>query len=72
MKKKLIVLTPLLISIGCLLTFSLIGSRISEDGTLVEPFFLIPVGWFFFAIALISSLVLGALRIFKHNPQNGQ
>jgi hypothetical protein len=65
MKKYFIILIPLLISIGCFFSYNLVGSYVAEDGTLVEPFFLIPIGLFFFIIAVISTLVWLIIYVFK-------
>ena len=35
----------ILAGLGCVVAYSVIGSSIAEDGTLVEPFFLIPIAW---------------------------
>lgn len=49
MKNKLILLSLILIllSLGCLTAYTLIGSTVAPDGTLVEPFYLIPLGYLF-------------------------
>jgi len=39
MKKYLLNLIPFIITIGCVVTFNIIGSEVAPDGTLVEPFF---------------------------------
>ena len=67
MKKYFIIFIPFIISIGCFLFYSLIGSKISSNGTLIEPFFLVPIGWFFFFITIISSLLLLIFYIYKKN-----
>ncbi|MFM1777931.1 MAG: hypothetical protein RL741_549 [Actinomycetota bacterium] len=38
----------ILAALGCLISFSAIGSSVAEDGRLVEPFFLIPIAWLLF------------------------
>ncbi len=43
MKRAAIALA--LSGLGCFVAFAAIGSNVAEDGTLVEPFFLIPIGW---------------------------
>ena len=65
MKRYFTILIPLLISAACILSYNLIGSKVAEDGTLIEPFFLIPIAWLFFIIAIISSLVLGVSYLLK-------
>ncbi len=42
MKKYLVSLISIFISIVCIITYDIIGSEVLADGTLVEPFFLIP------------------------------
>lgn len=50
---------------GCIIAFEAIGSEVAEDGTLVEPFYLIPVAWLLFltAVALaIATFVIGRFK----------
>ncbi|WP_346931201.1 DUF3955 domain-containing protein [Clostridium sp.] len=58
MKKYLVSLIPIFISIICLIAYNVIGSEVLADGTLVEPFYLIPIAWLFVFIALISGLTV--------------
>lgn len=58
MKKYVFSLISLTISFGCIAAFNIIGSKVAEDGTLIEPFFLIPTAWLFVLIALVSALVI--------------
>lgn len=46
--------------LACVGVFSLIGSSVAEDGTLVEPFFLIPIGWL---LALTGGILAIAAMI---------
>jgi len=46
--RKKLPLILFLISLSCYLLFFLIGSEIDENGYLDEPFFLLPLGAFFF------------------------
>ncbi|MDU4892129.1 MAG: DUF3955 domain-containing protein [Clostridium sp.] len=48
------------LAIVCAVAFNVIGSKVLEDGTLVEPFFLIPMMWLFIAI---SGITLGTALI---------
>ena len=50
MKKYLISIVPLAIGILCFILSGVIGSEVLADGTLKEPFFLIPIGYLFLAI----------------------
>ncbi|WP_346887657.1 DUF3955 domain-containing protein [Clostridium sp. UBA1056] len=56
MKKYLVSLISIFISIICIISYNIIGSEVLADGTLVEPFFLIPLGWLFFAIGIIAGI----------------
>ena len=38
-------------ALACIGIFVAIGSKVAPDGTLVEPFFLIPIGWLLLAVA---------------------
>lgn len=64
MKKYILSLIPFILSIGCFAAFNMIGSKVLEDGTLSEPFFLIPLGFLFFLIGMIGlSTRLGLMFI---------
>lgn len=65
MKKYLIILIPFLIGVGCFVTYSIIGSHVAENGLLVEPFFLIPIGYLFLLISIILGLILAVHYLFK-------
>ena len=56
MKKNILYSSPFILAFLCIVAFNLIGSKVMPDGTLVEPFFLIPIAcicsfllelWFF-------------------------
>ena len=52
-------------ALGCLIAFQVIGSEVAEDGTLVEPFFLIPVAWLLLltgGILAIATFIKGRLK----------
>lgn len=57
MKKYLVSLISIFISMVCIISYNIIGSEVLADGTLVEPFFLIPLGWLFFAIGIIAGII---------------
>jgi len=60
MKRKLLLAsTPLFLSMLCITAYAMIGSSVAPDGTLQEPFFLIPIGYLFFFIGSISLLYVG-------------
>lgn len=55
--KKLFYILPFILGVSCFIGSSIMGSTITPDGFLVEPFFfLIPVGYIFF---IIGTLMLG-------------
>lgn len=60
MKKYWISIVLFLIGIGCLLVKSIVGSRLLENGVLVEPFYLIPIGYLF----ILLSIVVGVMTKF--------
>ena len=72
MKKKFLILIPFIIGIGCMVAYSIIGSEIATDGTLLEPFYLIPMGYLFFAIGIILVLAVNIVPFFHKckNPIN--
>ncbi|WP_313019664.1 DUF3955 domain-containing protein [Acetoanaerobium noterae] len=45
--------------ISCNIAYNSIGSYVAADGTLVEPFGLIPIGWIFALLSLLSGILLG-------------
>lgn len=47
-------------AIASAVTFQSIGSTVLADGTLSEPFFLIPMGWLF-AVLGVGTLLAGVL-----------
>lgn len=60
MKKiYLIPAVPFIIGIACFAAYSIIGSHVASDGTLIESFGLIPLGWLFTVIGIISAVILG-------------
>lgn len=57
MKKYSLALMLFIMGIGCAVAYKIIGSEVAADGTLVEPFFLIPLGYLFMALGIIVSIV---------------
>ncbi|CAG35095.1 DUF3955 domain-containing protein [Desulfotalea psychrophila] len=45
----------LLASITCMISYRIIGSSIDSEGFLHEPFALIPLGWLFFFLTLLTG-----------------
>jgi len=55
----------MLSSLACIVAFEVIGSEVNDDGTLVEPFFLIPIAWLLFVtggILAIATFIKGRLK----------
>ncbi len=65
MKKYLTSIIFIILSIGCFTSYAIIGSHILEDGTLVEPFALIPIGFLFFLLGNLSGFGIGLWSLFK-------
>jgi len=64
MKKYLLFLIPCIAGLVCFVSYSIIGSEVASDGTLLEPFFLIPIGFLLIAIGIITGLTLKLVPIF--------
>lgn len=58
-------LVSALAAIVCFVSFNIIGSEVLPDGTLVEPFALIPIG-FIFLLMFIISLIWNFVISMKH------
>lgn len=63
--KYLFAATPILLGILCIKIYGMIGSRVEPDGTLVEPFFLIPISFLFVFSGIISLIITGITSILK-------
>jgi hypothetical protein len=61
--RHLFAATTFLSGFSCFVVYGLIGSYVASDGTLVEPFGLIPVGWFCVLIGLIASAISGVASL---------
>jgi len=65
MKKYIFSTLAILCSIACIVTYNIIGSEILADGTLSEPFFLIPLTYLFAVIAIISAIIICTVSMVK-------
>jgi hypothetical protein len=65
--RKKIILESVVICLGlaCILSYSIIGSHLDDQGILREPFALIPIGYFFIALGLISIISRLIMKIFN-------
>ncbi|WP_343342727.1 DUF3955 domain-containing protein [Terrisporobacter petrolearius] len=69
MKKYIFSMVSGLIGLICFVAYNIIGTKVSADGSIVEPFGLIPVGFLFVFIGVISALIV-AVVTFIHNSSN--
>lgn len=58
-KKYSVALVGLCFGLFCLVRYQMIGSYVAADGMLVEPFYLIPLGYMGLLTAVVSFLVIG-------------
>ncbi|MPM65433.1 hypothetical protein SDC9_112329 [bioreactor metagenome] len=70
MKKYKITLLCLLMTLLCIVYYNLIGSKVLEDGTLKEPFFLIPIAYLFLFTSIISAVVVKVKDMYKLKKHN--
>lgn len=64
-KKYGVPLVGLCFGLFCLVRYQMIGSYVAADGLLVEPFYLIPLGYLGLMTAVVSFLVI-ALKTKTH------
>lgn len=57
MKKYIFSISMLFVSMMCIVAYNIIGCEVLADGTLSEPFFLIPVSYLFGIIAIVSGII---------------
>ena len=56
MKKYLFTIIPFILGVSCFVAFNIIGSEVAPDGTLVEPFYLIPTGFLLISISIMMKI----------------
>ncbi|WBW96788.1 DUF3955 domain-containing protein [Oceanirhabdus sp. W0125-5] len=71
MKKYLISLISFILGLCCFLIYSIIGCKVAPDGTLVEPFYLIPIGYLFIAIGIIIAITVNIISRLRSLKTNG-
>ena len=69
MKKKFLILIPFIMAIGCIVALNIIGSEVAPDGTLLEPFYLIPMSYIFMAIGIILVLTVKIVSFFRKSKK---
>ena len=58
-------IVSLLGALSCFIAFQAIGSYLEPDGTLVEPFGLIPIGYLFGLLAVIFGITFTVIKRWK-------
>ncbi|MCY6356345.1 DUF3955 domain-containing protein [Clostridium sp. ZS2-4] len=56
-KRNPLTLISFIMGFGCFVAFNIIGSEVAPDGTLIEPFGLLPIGYLFIAIGIINLII---------------
>ncbi|MCT4563631.1 MAG: DUF3955 domain-containing protein [Maledivibacter sp.] len=64
MKKYLLTLISFIVGFCCLTTYNIIGAKVAPDGTLLEPFYLIPLSYIF----IFLGIIFGIFSLFR-NPK---
>ncbi len=66
MRKYLLALLSILSGFGCLGVYFIKGSELAPDGTLIEPFFLLPVGYSLIALGVIVGLAASIIPYLRN------
>ncbi|OOR05852.1 group-specific protein [Bacillus cereus] len=64
-KKYLLASTPIFLGFIFMISYFIIGSRVELDGTLVEPFLLIPLSYLFVFSGIIALLFVAIIFSFQ-------
>ncbi len=64
-KKYLFAILPIVIGLGCWLAYAIIGTSVAADGTLIEPFGLLPIGWLLNVSGFILGFVFVVIAVVK-------
>ncbi|MED1058755.1 DUF3955 domain-containing protein [Bacillus mycoides] len=64
-KKYLLASSPIFLGVLCIIMVNIIGSEVKPDGTLVEPFFLIPLAYLFVFTGIIAILFVAVFSMFR-------
>ncbi|HFK1710343.1 putative membrane protein [Bacillus sp. RC55] len=63
--KYLLAASPMFLGVLCIIMFNIIGSEVKPDGTLVEPFFLIPLAYLFVFTGIIAILFMAIFSMLQ-------
>ncbi len=68
-KKYLLASSPIFLGVLCIIMFNIIGSEVKPDGTLVEPFYLIPLAYLFAFSGIIAILFVALFSMFRKKQE---
>lgn len=66
MKKYIFSMVSGLIGLICFVAYNIIGVKVLADGSLVEPFGLIPIGLLFIFIGVISAIIVAVVTYIRN------
>ncbi|WP_195575185.1 DUF3955 domain-containing protein [Paenibacillus sp. 1001270B_150601_E10] len=69
-KQYLFASLPIVLGLLCFVIFSMIGSYVASDGTLVEPFFLVPIGYLFLFLGALTLMFTVIRSVIKKNHRH--
>ncbi|SCC54196.1 Uncharacterized protein BC0861_05732 [Bacillus mobilis] len=64
-KKYLLASSPIFLGVLCIIMFNIIGSEVKPDGTLVEPFYLIPLAYLFTFTGIVAILCVALFSVIR-------
>ncbi|KLA28713.1 hypothetical protein B4077_5916 [Bacillus cereus] len=64
-KKYLLASSPIFLGMLCIIMFNVIGSEVKRDGTLVEPFYFIPLAYLFTFTGIVAILCVALFSVFR-------
>lgn len=70
MKSLVVTLISFMSGMGCLIAYNVIGVKIAPDGTLIEPFYLIPLTYLCFLLGIIMLIVTWLNRKFRNRTKS--
>lgn len=71
LKNNFSIVTPFLLGVACVTLFSTIGSKVLSDGSMSEPFFLIPLAYLFFLFGIAITFVK-AIRYISYKKEENE
>ena len=66
MKKYIFSMVSGLIGLICFVAYNIIGVKVLADGSFVEPFELIPIGYLFVFIGVISAIIVAVVTCIRN------